>query len=180
MITPICRRAAVATLALCCLVTAQEPTKTAKRKQVVKHATLDAKTRAPTKQEATKLGLKFEVRVLGQLVTDVMKNGAAAKSGLKPGDVLVSLGGVDLFSQDDIADVLRVHAPGQKIKTSVLRANTLKHEVLRVTLGSKEVNAPKARELAWDYASLVNLPAALAKAKAGKLVVLVGLSGAET
>lgn len=110
----------------------------------------------------------------------MIKDSAATKAGLAAGDVIVRLGNVEVFSQDDIADVLHVSAPGQKLKAAVLRAKTGKEETVEIALGTREVKVPKVAPLAWDYASLANLDAALAQAKKDKKLVLVGLSGAET
>ena len=109
----------------------------------------------------------------------VEKDSAAGKAGIDPGDVLVQLGTVELYSQDDIADVLRVGKPGQKLEAVVLRAKTSKEEKVSLSLGTKEVSPEKPR-LEWQFASLAALPDALAKAKKEKKLVLVGLSGAET
>lgn len=170
----------IAILACCSIAAAQKPGKVAKQEPVVKVAALGAETRAPTKQEAADLGLKHEVRTRGQIVTDVTKKGAAAKSGLVADDVLISLAGVDVYSQDDIADIMRVSQPGQTISASVLRAKTKKEETVKITLGAAEVKAPKTAQLVWDFASLANMEAAQALAKAKKRLILVGLSGAET
>ncbi len=171
-------------LLLSCALTAQQPQKQDKKPTkpdpTIKIATLGASTRAPTKDEVKQLGLKFEVRARGQIVSDLVKDGAATKAGLAAGDVLVRLSNVEVFSQDDIADVLRASAPGQKVEAAVLRAKTGKEETIEIALGTKEVKLPKVAPLAWDYASLANLDAALAKAKKEKKLVLVGLSGAET
>lgn len=171
-------------LLLSCAVSAQQPPKQDKKptkpEPTVKVATLGASTRAPTKEEVKKLGLKFEVRARGQIVSELIKDGAATKAGLAAGDVIVRLGNVEVFSQDDIADVLRVSAPGQKLKAAVLRAKTGKEETIEIALGTKEIKEPKVAPLPWVYASLANLDAALAKAKKDKKLVLVGFSGAET
>lgn len=169
---------------LSCAISAQHPPKQDKKptKQdpTIKVATLGVSTRAPTKEEVKKLGLKFEVRACGQIVSELVKDGAATKAGLMAGDVLVRLGNAEVFSQDDIADVLRVSAAGQKLKVSVLRAKTGKEEAVEIALGTKELKAPKVAPLTWDYASLANLDTAIARAKKDKKLVLVGLSGAET
>ena len=42
----------------------------------------------------------------GLLVRDVEEDGAAAKAGIAPGDLIVAAGGKPLASADDLADVL--------------------------------------------------------------------------
>ena len=171
----------IAGLLLCCPAATQELATEAQHKDpVVMVATLGATTRQPTRDEVKELGLKWEVRVRGQVGTDVAEDGAASKAGIVQGDVIVKLGGVEVFSQDDIADVLRVSLPGQKVSASILRAKSEQEDVVAVSLGQKKVKAPKTPQLEWDYASLANLDAALAAAKQDKKLVLVGLTGAET
>jgi len=170
-------------LLCCCPVAAQEkpdldPAK--KEPKLIKVSTLGASTRAPTKEEVKKLGLEFEVRARGQVVVSVEKDGASAKAGIEPGDVIVKLGAVELFSQDDVGDVLRVNKPGAKLDASVLRAKTSKEATVSVSLGAKEVKVPDEALLEWQFASLASMPDALARAKKEKRLVVVGLSGAET
>lgn len=160
---------------------AQEPaSEPAKQGGTVAVATLGASTRAPSKQEVEQLGLKVDVRARGQVVTEVDKGAAVARAGIEPGDVLVKLGAVDLYSQDDIADCLRVRKPGEKLEAVVLRRKTAKEETVAVSLGARETKAPEEPRLEWQFASLGQLPDALAKAKKEGRPVLVGLSGAET
>lgn len=168
-------------LSLCCCAATQEaPKETKTVEPVIKVATLDVETREPTKEETSTLGLKVEHRARGQVVTAVTKDGAAARSGLVAGDVIVALGGVEVFSQDDIADVLRVSSTEQKLEASILRATTKKEETLVIQLGAKTVNQPSVPSLAWDFAGLPHMDAAIARAEKEKQLILVGLSGAET
>ena len=121
---------------------AQEPaSRPANQERWVKVATLGASTRAPSRKEVAELDLKFEVRARGQVVTEVEEDGAAAAAGIGPGDVLVKLGAVELYSQDDIADFLSVSKPGQKVEVVVLGAKTSKEEAVSVSLGTKEIKA---------------------------------------
>ncbi|MFY9341692.1 MAG: PDZ domain-containing protein [Planctomycetota bacterium] len=168
----------VAGFLLCGHAAAQEPIE--KKDRVIKVASLGASTRAPTKEEVEKLGLRVEVRARGQIVSEVAEGGAASKSGLVAGDVIVKLDKVEVFSQDDVADLLRVSSPGRKVEAAILRAGSKKEEVLQIALGSQDVKAPESAQLEWQYASLAQLDAALAEAKKEGKLVLVGLSGAET
>ncbi|MBZ0154031.1 MAG: PDZ domain-containing protein [Planctomycetes bacterium] len=168
----------VAGFLLCGYAAGQEPNQ--EKDRVIKVASLGASTRAPTKDEVEKLGLRFEVRARGQVAAEVAEGGAASKSGLVVGDVIVKLDKVDVFSQDDVADFLRVCSPGQKVEASIHRAGSKKEEVLQIVLGDQEVAAPQSARLEWQYASLAQLDSAIAKAKKDGRLVLVGLSGAET
>ncbi len=137
-------------------------------------------TRAPTRKEVQELGLKWEVRAHGQIVTAVSKDSATAKAGIQKGDVVLKLDQNEIFSQDDIADFLRVSKPGQKVKVQVQRAKGAKKETLAVALGAKKMRKSKTPTLKWEFASLGQLKFALARAKKEQKLVLVGLSGAET
>lgn len=153
-------------------------------------ATLGISTRAPSKQETVDLGLKMEVRVRGQIVTKLAADGVAAAAGIKVGDVLIQLDRNEIFSQDDIADFLRVAKPGQEVdvllQSKELQSKELQSkkspraEPIRLSLGSERVPAPFLAELEWQYASLGQLPDAFAEAKKKDQVVLLGISGAET
>lgn len=166
---------------LSALAPAQQPSRQPPLKaRVVEVASLGASTRAPTKDEVEKLGLKLEVRARGQVLVEVAEGGAASKSGLVAGDVIVMFDKVEVFSQDDIADVLRASPPGREIEAVVVRTGSKKEEVMRIALGSEQSDVPESPRLAWQDAGLAHLDAAIAKAKQEKKLVLVGLSGAET
>ncbi len=153
--------------------------RTAKHKRQVE-ASFGMSTRAPTRKEVTELGLKWAVRAQGQIVTAVSKDSAMAKAGIQKGDVVLKLDQNEIFSQDDIADFLRVSEPGQRVKVQVQRAKGDKKETLSVALGTKKVRKSKTPTLKWEFASLGQLEFALARAKKKQRLVLVGLSGAET
>ncbi len=150
------------------------------QQRAVPVATLGVQTRAPTKQEVEELGLAFAVRARGQVVTEVENDGAAARAGVQPGDVLVKLDAVELFSRDDIDDFLRASRPGQRVEALVSRGTGAKDEAVTISLGTMATTAPAQPVLAWQFASLGQLGDALAVAKVERRLVLVGLSGAET
>ena len=174
--------AATAGFFFCAAVVAQDEqqTKPAKEIRYVKVASLGIKSRAPSRKEVKELGLKWEVRAQGQIVTEVSEDDAAAKAGIQKGDVLLQLDDNEIFSLDDIADFLRVSKPGQKVDLRLWRAKNSEQETLSVSLGSKQVRAASKPELEWQFASLGQLAAALAEAKNADKLLLVGLSGAET
>jgi predicted metalloprotease with PDZ domain len=159
---------------------ASAPASQESRPRLVEVATLGIDTRAPTQEETEQRGLKHEVRVRGRVVTGLDQEGAAVVAGIAKGDVLVRLGRNELFSDDDLGDFLRVSKPGQKVEALLVRAKDGKEAVVQVTLGVGKVEAPRAPELRWDFASLAQLPDALARAKKEGRLVVVGLSGAET
>jgi predicted metalloprotease with PDZ domain len=148
--------------------------------QVLRIASLGASTRGPNAQEIRDLGLDFEVRARGQIIVHVEEESAASQASLLVGDVLVILDGVELYSQDDIADILRAHSPGDALSLRVLRSATGMEEEVEVTLGVSEAIAAPTPIQTWEFTSLAQLPAALAAARAQNKKILIGLSGAET
>jgi PDZ domain-containing secreted protein len=101
----------------------------------------------------------------------------AASAGVRKGDILFAVGDVDLYSQDDLDDVLRASRPGEEVVLAVKRGG---EEVRKVAVRLGFEAGPGTAGIAWRYASLANLPRARQEARAGKKNVLVGLSGAET
>jgi S1-C subfamily serine protease len=124
------------------------------------------------------MGLEYKVRQQGRVIEGVAEESAASKSGLRTGDVLLQLGEVVLYSQDDIDDFVSVHEPGASVRATLVRSGTSERKEIQITLGTGTVRS--ADTLRWQYASLAQLPAALEQARAEKKKVLVGLSGAET
>ena len=141
-------------------------------------AALGVKTDVPPEGLAREMDLDFQVRQQGRLVTSVLEEGAAHEAGIRSGDVLLQLGEVTLYSQDDIDDFVSVHEPGDEVSTTVVRGQSGEREDLLIELGTGAARSKEAIE--WQYASLAQLPAALEQARAEKKKVLVGLSGAET
>lgn len=76
-------------------------------------ATIGVSTSVPPSELAEAMELTNRVRVHGRLVDSV--EGPAAEAGICTGDVLLTLGAVDLYSDDDIADFLSVTEPGARI-----------------------------------------------------------------
>jgi copper chaperone CopZ len=144
----------------------------------VSGATLGVTTAIPSQELADEMGLEMRIRQQGRLVESVVAQSAAFEAGIRSGDVLLQLGYVTLYSQDDIDDFVSVHAPGQEVRALLVRAKSGQREELLLELGSGA--ARPADVIDWQYASLAQLPAALERARAEKKEVLVGLSGAET
>jgi len=164
--------------ALLALAACQVPAPAPLEAATERSATLGITTGVPPAELARRLGLEFDVRQQGRLVQSLVADGPAARAGIEVEDVLLELDGVTLYSQDDVADILSVHAPDEVLSASVVRNATSEREEIELTLGTGA--ARSAHELRWQYASLAQLPAALERARAEKKKVLVGLSGAET
>ena len=141
-------------------------------------AALGVTTSVPPEELAREMELEHKVRQQGRLVESVDAGSAAAKAGIRSGDVLLELGDLTLYSQDDIDDFLSVSEPGTPVRATLIRDGTSEREELSVTLGTGAARATDTIE--WQYASLVPLPDALDQARAENKKVLVGLSGGET
>lgn len=69
----------------------------------------------------------------GALVSSVEKGSAADKAGLQPGDVVRQINGKTIVSSGDLASMITLASPGEKIKLDVWRAGAPKELV--ATLG---------------------------------------------
>ncbi len=68
----------------------------------------------------------------GVLIEGVAEDGPAARAGIKPKDVLVKMGDIEIHGLEDFAEALRKYKPGQKVKVTVKRGEKLLE--LEVTL----------------------------------------------
>jgi predicted metalloprotease with PDZ domain len=137
---------------------------------------LGIETSAPSEELAQELDLPFHVRQQCRVVTSA--TGPASAAGVREGDVLFAIGDVDLYSQDDLDDVLRVSRPGDEVILALRRRGEPDVRKVAVVLGAGE--AKPSTGIAWRYASFASLPRALEEARSTGKNVLVGLSGAET
>jgi thioredoxin len=151
-------------------------------------ATLGVDTEAPSEAVAKAQGLKHKVRLHGRVVTEVAAEGAAARAGVRIGDVLLRLGDNDLYSADDISDFLEVSDPLDQVILRFKRPGEAEPREATVTLGARRsVTRSTSRDVpasgprfTWQFASLGQLPKALDAARSQHKKLLVGLSGAET
>lgn len=67
------------------------------------------------------LGVVTEKGEQGVKVTEITKESAAAKAGLKEGDVITKLGDSKIQDPDDLSDAIRKHKPGDKVTITYLR-----------------------------------------------------------
>ncbi len=70
----------------------------------------------------------------GVLVSQVMRNSAAGKAGLKAGDIIVSVGGDRITTVPDVHAALDSHSPGDSVAVAIVRERETKS--LQVALGS--------------------------------------------
>ena len=60
----------------------------------------------------------------GVIVNTVESGTAAEKAGMRPGDVIEKIDGVDLNNGQTLGGLIQLHAPGDKIRLTVLRGST--------------------------------------------------------
>jgi serine protease Do len=77
----------------------------------------------------------------GALVAEVEPGAAAARAGLKPGDVIVALDGAPVASSYNLPRMVARHAPGTHAKVEYIRNG--KHEVADVTLDELKTEASR-------------------------------------
>ena len=79
------------------------------------------------------LGVVTEKVENGAKITNISKESAAEKAGLKEGDIITKIEGEKVESQEDVAEAVRKHKPGEKINLSILRNN--KEQKITAELG---------------------------------------------
>jgi putative serine protease PepD len=72
----------------------------------------------------------------GVVVQSVIPGGPAAKAGIKPGDVLVSVAGQSITTTDVLSSVLATLRPGQTVPVQILGPNG-QLATVQVTLGTQ-------------------------------------------
>ncbi len=99
--------------------------------QSIKRGYLGVMIQPLTPEAAKELGLKD---INGAIVSQVMKNSAAQKAGIKPGDIIVSVNGKPVHSSSDLPYIISSMKPGTKIKMDIIRN---KHKITKeITLGT--------------------------------------------
>ena len=71
----------------------------------------------------------------GVYVASVVEGGAASEAGLRKGDVITNIDGVDIDAPSKLAEQIGKHRPNDKIKIIVKRGDNVKH--FEVTLRNK-------------------------------------------
>ncbi|WP_437875001.1 Do family serine endopeptidase [Sorangium sp. So ce513] len=80
----------------------------------------------------------------GALVADIEPGGAAARAGIKPGDVIVDVNGVPIHHAEELPRNVARHAPGSEIKVTVVRAEK-RHELVARLDALQDEEADAAR-----------------------------------
>jgi S1-C subfamily serine protease len=73
----------------------------------------------------------------GALVGQVDPSGPSAQAGLKPGDAIISFGGIDVYNPDELLERLVVHVPGDQLQLGVVRNG--QPMTLELTIGEAPV-----------------------------------------
>lgn len=76
--------------------------------------------------------------VKGVFVTGIQDGSAAASAGLKEGDIIQRIDGIEIFSSAEFSERIARHRPGDKIKLSYLRDGKVQNAT--VTLKGEEVS----------------------------------------
>ncbi|QKG79572.1 Do family serine endopeptidase [Tenuifilum thalassicum] len=90
----------------------------------VQRAILGVRIQELTAEVAQENGIK---EIKGVYVFDVEKGGAADAAGIKPGDVILSVNGVDVNSTAQLQEQISRYRPNQKVDIIVNRNNSKKH-----------------------------------------------------
>ncbi len=75
----------------------------------------------------------------GAYIASVQDGGAASDAGIRKGDVIISIAGVTLGNKTNLQEIVAKHRPGDKIKLTVKRGDSMKH--FDVTLRNKSGKA---------------------------------------
>ncbi|MCP4312115.1 MAG: Do family serine endopeptidase [Bacteroidetes bacterium] len=80
-------------------------------------------------------------KLKGVYVSDIIEGGAAREAGIKGGDVILSIDGVEVNSGAALQEQFSKYRPGEKVKVLVSRKGNLKHfeVVLRNLEGNTEI-----------------------------------------
>jgi predicted metalloprotease with PDZ domain len=76
----------------------------------------------------------------GVIVKQVVPDSPADKAGLKQGDVILSIDGVNLTGSDQLAELVSGHKPGDQIKVEILRKGEKKE--ITADIGEREGDEP--------------------------------------
>jgi serine protease Do len=106
-----------------------------KQKGVVSRGSLGVEVQPVTPDVAAALGLK---QPEGALIAETQPDGAAAKAGIVPGDVVVSVGGQAVRNAHDLAVKIGAMPPGTTARIGLRRSNDTDSTV-SVTLGELPV-----------------------------------------
>ncbi|MEM8566890.1 MAG: trypsin-like peptidase domain-containing protein [Bacteroidota bacterium] len=86
-----------------------------------------------TEKIAERLDLKITDNIEGVLLSYVQNDGAAEKSGLKEGDIILNVGGVTINSRSEFEEELSYRSPGDKVTVGYQRDGRSRNTELTLT-----------------------------------------------
>lgn len=86
-------------------------------------------------KKGTFLGVRVEASVAGMIITEVVADSPADKSGLKVGDVILKIGTEKIASYEKFQNAIRKKSPGQKVTFYIIRGE--KEMRLKVTFDKR-------------------------------------------
>ncbi|MFI3247925.1 MAG: trypsin-like peptidase domain-containing protein [Rikenellaceae bacterium] len=89
-------------------------------------------------ERGEELGIK---KAGGVYVASVQDGGAASEAGIRKGDIITAIDGDQITSKVNLPAIIAMHRPGDKVKISVKRGETMKHfdVILRNKSGKAEL-----------------------------------------
>ncbi len=109
---------------------------------MVQRAMLGVSFRAVDQQFLDSEGETYDIDELGGVfVASVQEDGAASKAGIRKGDVITHINGVELNDKSSLQEQIGKHRPGDSVKLVVKRGGKVKHfdVVLRNKSGKEEL-----------------------------------------
>jgi serine protease DegQ len=94
-----------------------------------------------TPELAESFGLETKT---GAIIAGILKNGPADKAGMKPGDILVAIGGKPVTDITAMLNLIAQLTPGERVEMKVLRKG--REETLNVTIGKRPKTATARQE----------------------------------
>ncbi|MBD0331905.1 MAG: PDZ domain-containing protein [Chitinophagaceae bacterium] len=67
------------------------------------------------------LGVVTDRNDKGAEISEVSEGSAAAKAGLKKGDIITKIDDMDIEDAEDVSEAVRAHKPGEKVNITILR-----------------------------------------------------------
>lgn len=78
----------------------------------------------------------------GVYIAEVAKGGAAEKAGVRSGDVLVSIDGIEVKSASTVQEIITKYSPGDKVSLGIVRGDeSMELEALLIGRDTQEMNA---------------------------------------
>jgi len=108
----------------------------------------------------------------GVFVNNVTEGGAAQKAGIKTGDIILKVKGVEVNSTPELQEQIGQYRPGDQITITILRGNKEKNLLVTLRNINGEVKMVKANEFIEIYGAKIKN---LSSSKAAKLRIKGGV-----